>query len=571
MLMPVVFLLGCKSTKTVVVPAPPIPPGLPEFKVSKKTRPKNSAEQIKRLVTYTPTDFAVAEIRFLQKTNLVLSWINGAPPFQPQIKLDVASPWTAYGPITTLRRITNPAPIASKAFFRVQGATSSTGQVLWVKYLTGPMSVDSAQPNSVKTDGNSNTFVAGSFRGTVDFGGISKTTATSASLFLAKYSPAGAVLWVNTSGDFAASANAVTVDSAGNVIILGSFSSTLNLGDGLLTSAGNDDIFIAKFSNAGAIVWSKRFGGTGVDNGYHVGTDAANNIALSGWFGFGFQSGREVDFGGGPLASAGNYDVFVVKLTAAGNHLWSRRCGGTQTDKPKGMAVDSLGNVLYAGEFFGTADYGSGNFTSAGSSDIVLAKYSSVNGARLWATPFGGVQPDSVAGVATDGSANVVMSGSFNSTINFGGATFQTIGTNDFFLVKFGSAGNHIWSTRFRAGTTGIDLVRAVAVDSQDNIIIAGGIISSMFLGGEFLTNPPGAGTVDTFIAKYAPGSQGVPGTHLWSKRYGGYETDQATALAANPSNEALMTGTFSGSMHFGGAMQTNTGGGDGFVVKFSP
>ena len=81
-----------------------------------------------------------------------------------------------------------------------------------------------------------------------------------------------------------------------------------------------------------------------------------------------------VDFGGGATASIGSWDTFVAKYSSAGGYLWAKRFGGTLQDEGLSIAADASGNVLVAGAFQGTADFGSGPLTSAGAWDVVVCQ-----------------------------------------------------------------------------------------------------------------------------------------------------------------------------------------------------
>jgi hypothetical protein len=61
-------------------------------------------------------------------------------------------------------------------------------------------------------------------------------------------------------------------------------------------------------------IWSDRFGDEEKQYSYSVATDAPGNVVLTGRF------ANVVDFGGGVLTSAGEYDIFLVKFapTATG-------------------------------------------------------------------------------------------------------------------------------------------------------------------------------------------------------------------------------------------------------------
>ena len=117
----VLAIAGCKQlskqSHSVKPPMAPLPPG---FKLSTTERYAPARVNIKS-VSYIPTDFALTAVR-LQGPNVVLEWINGTAPFQPQYKANILDAWTNYGPATALRSITNPAVSASKGFFRIMGA-----------------------------------------------------------------------------------------------------------------------------------------------------------------------------------------------------------------------------------------------------------------------------------------------------------------------------------------------------------------------------------------------------------------------------------------------------------------
>ena len=117
----------------------------------------------------------------------------------------------------------------------------------------------------------------------------------------------------------------------------------------------------------------RRYRGAGelpvVRGGLGIAVGGADNVLVTGFF------QGTVDFGGGALSSAGNSDVFLAKYDAAGAHLWSQRFGDTGVDVGRAIAVDGAGNVLVTGILRGTVDFGGGPLTSAGLSDIFVAKF----------------------------------------------------------------------------------------------------------------------------------------------------------------------------------------------------
>jgi len=100
-----------------------------------------------------------------------------------------------------------------------------------------------------------------------------------------------------------------------------------------------------------------------------VSVDGIGNIVVTGYF------NGTVDFGGGALTSAGGTDIFLANFDASGTHLWSRRFGDASTQRGYSVAVDGMGKIIVTGFFRGTVDFGGGVLTSAGNSDIFLAKF----------------------------------------------------------------------------------------------------------------------------------------------------------------------------------------------------
>ena len=213
----------------------------------------------------------------------------------------------------------------------------------------------------------------------------------------------------------------------------GSFTGGINFGGVDLTSAGGHDAFVASFSPDGGHRWSQRFGSTSFDRGYGVAVDRGGDVAVTGLFTY------TVDFGGGPVTSAGSNDGFVAKLSGTdGAHLWSKRFGSTNVDYGYAVAVDAGGNVAVTGFFQGTVDFGGGPLVSAGLEDIFVEKLAGPDGAHLWSKRFGGTSTDYGYGVAIDGAGNVLSTGYFQNSADFGGGPLTSAGRQDAFVLSLG-------------------------------------------------------------------------------------------------------------------------------------
>ena len=321
---------------------------------------------------------------------------------------------------------------------------SPSGGYLWAKTIGGT-GVDTG--SGVATDGAGNVYVTGYFSastGGVDFGGGALNSAGSQDVFLVKYNSAGAWQWSKRFGSTGSdTGNAVAVDASGNVVIFGNFMGSIDFGLGALTSAGQQDIFVAKFSPAGTCLWQKRFGGTGLDNARGLAVDGSGNVAVTGDF------VNTINFGvGGPdlTAASAESDVYVAKLSGVdGSHIWSKRLGSNTTaDAGYGVAVDSAGNVAVTGYFGQNVDFGGGVIWAQGY-DIFVAKYAAATGdyisARRLGDPAGQFDAQFANAIAMSGSGNVFLTGYFAGTLDLGAAGSATSGQfagNDAFLASVG-------------------------------------------------------------------------------------------------------------------------------------
>jgi hypothetical protein len=345
---------------------------------------------------------------------------------------------------------------------------------LWSKGIGG---TSSDYGYGVAVDSNGNLYVTGYFYNSVDFGGGALTSAGSNDIFLASYSPSGKHRWSkrfgSTSSDYG---YALAVDGSGNVYLAGYFYGSVDFGGGALTSAGSNDIVLASYTPSGAHRWSKRFGGTSSDYGYGVAVDSSGNVYLTGAF------YSTIDFGGGTLTSAGSNDVFLASYTVDGQHRWSKAFGGTSTDYGYGVAVDSASNVYLTGYFYNTINFGGSALTSKGSCDVYLASFTSA-GSHRWSKSFGGTSSDYGYSLATDSGGNLYLTGNFHTSIDFGGAPIAANGTSsDIFLASFSSGGVHRWSKGF--GGTSNDYGYGVATDPAGNVFVTGSFYTSIDFGG---------------------------------------------------------------------------------------
>jgi hypothetical protein len=366
------------------------------------------------------------------------------------------------------------------------------------------------------------------------------------------------------------------------VVVTGYFGGTVNFGGTNLTSAGLYDIFVAKFSAAGGHVWSMRFGSSNYDYGYGVAVDSGGNVLLTGSF------YSATDFGGGfSLVSPwGNDDVFIAKFCPDGSitgtcpdgtRPWAKNFSNTSKDVGNGIAADLFDDsIVITGYFSGTINFTDGGtyaspgaLSAAGTTDIFLAKFHN-DGTYWWSKRFGGTMAsDQGRGVAVDSLSDVVVTGNFQYTANFGGATLSSSAstTSDVFLASYDAQGNHRWSTQ--AGGVADDIGVSVAVVAgRNDVVLTGYTLGPMGFGGACGTLST-AGGADGFVAKYS-----AAGACVWANLLGGTDYDYSLGAAADASGNAVVTGSSrSPSLMYSGSavFANNAGGYDAYLLAVGP
>ncbi|MBM3866709.1 MAG: hypothetical protein FJ381_12630, partial [Verrucomicrobia bacterium] len=277
----------------------------------------------------------------------------------------------------------------------------------------------------------------------------------------------------------------VGVDEVGNVTVAGTFSGTADFDPGVgvqnITSSGGRDVFVQKLDARGGVLWTRTFGGPGEEEVRGMAQDAAGNVYLAGSF-FG-----EVDFDPGlgvrKLGASGESDLYVTKLSGAGELVWAHALGGATHEQATGLAVGAAGEVYLTGFFSGELDVdpgpGQSKVTAApGQTDSFVAKFDA-GGQLGWAKGLGvpsghaalvavGAGTDAAGGLYILGAA-LPASATFDRAAGVGGLTVQA--GMEVILYKLDAQGGNGWSRRW-SGTAGV-LGRALAVGSG-SILVAG-------------------------------------------------------------------------------------------------
>lgn len=346
--------------------------------------------------------------------------------------------------------------------------------------------------NGVAVDGSGNVIIVGLNDGTVNFGGGGEGPG----LFVAKFTNEGDYVWSRTfPGSFSTgllNRPSIAVDITGDVIIGGTFTGTIELDDGPLTSAAANttDIFVAKLratdgtSAAANGGWARRFGTTGSEGCTAVGLDPAGSVLVTG------QHADGTTFGNlQPLSGTG---MFLVKLDTNGIAAWRLGFAGAT---PRTLAVGMLGNPIVAGSYSGTVDFGGGPMQSNGMT--LFAAQFDYGGEHIWSRSFDGTASLYVSNIETNAAGLVGMTGSFNGQVDFGAGPISAVGdSQDVYVTKLDSQGSTQWSRAFGDGN--VQAGNDLAIDEAGNVVLTG----IMYGSADFGTGPLSVLQNAIFVAK---------------------------------------------------------------------
>ena len=267
-------------------------------------------------------------------------------------------------------------------------------------------------------------------------------------VYLVKTDSDGDTLWTRTFGGSAADyGRSVQQTQDGGYIVAGYTGSF---------GAGMNDVWLLKIDSSGDTLWTRTYGGTGIDQGYSVQQTADGGYTIAGY---------TESFG------AGTQDVYLVKTDANGNTLWTQTYGGSSRDEGYSVQQTTDGGYIVAGN---TISFGAGN------QDVYLVK-TDANGDTLWTRTHGGGLADYGYSVQQTSDGGYVIAG---STFSFGA------GSHDFYLVKTDANGDTLWTRAY--GGSAIEYSYSVQQTTDGGYIITG------------LTESFGAGLYAVYLVRVA-------------------------------------------------------------------
>jgi hypothetical protein len=344
--------------------------------------------------------------------------------------------------------------------------------------------------NGVAVDSQGNAIVTGFFHGTnIDFGGMSLTTKDGGSdAFVVKYDTMGKVIWAQRLGDNGDDVgNAVAVDDKDNIYIAGTFEQKITFGS-IPTFGGGHGIYVAKLDKDGNPVWAKGYSGDGASrHPTSISVDSAGNVAVVGntggnitFDGTACNSGGQTDYDGFLLYFDPAGMLKWVRQIRDGNKSFQIL---------NGVTFDTSGNMVVTGQGTGDIDFGGGSqiVTQHGFLNNALFARYAPNGDATWTLVAGGDFDQQATGIAAGPMGSVFVTGQFSGAIDLGtGCSLSPKGYSDLFAAQLDANGAPVWCTQVSASFARVAGL-AIAADAY-GVVVTGTFDGSTKIGATTLT-----------------------------------------------------------------------------------
>lgn len=493
---------------------------------------------------------------------------------------------------------------------------------------------DVLQDNAVevKTDNQNNHVIVGNFGHNINFGSTelihqgeyeSPSDTDWSDMFILKTNTAGEALWAvsieSADKDIIAGFD---LDPNGNIYVTGSFQesgATFNSTNGesvSLSSIGYRDLFIAKYSSDGELLWAEH-AGADFDMicyaySHNIAVDDQGNAFITGQF------WKQVVIGDNHLVAENYGDIFAAKYSPDGEVLWANKLNCSYHGRARQISLDNDGNVYIAGlfeeehitfpdtTFYATAPeevktgkQSSNNYPQEQLfnyqeiknienkdknkeeanpdkdifipivEDCFLAKYNS-DGEYVWARHISGTQDEQPWAIETDNLGNIYLGINWMDNITIGDFTYEAamggadITYYDFSIAKFNSDGIAEWVLQ-EAADTPYAWINDISVDNAGRIFAVGRFFSFATLGGELYLD----GTnINGFVAAYNLNGEILDAINIQGSEYSNPSVSLSSISALH--GNQIIAGNFSPDVILGDELHNSQGYNDFFISKIS-
>lgn len=355
----------------------------------------------------------------------------------------------------------------------------------------------------------------------------------------------GEAVWSAAFPGEAVIASALAVDPGGDIYVVGAFEAALQL-DPPLTAKTPRDTFLARLRPTGERVWARRFGAGSAQSFHFEIPDASDEASLyldgDGDLVLTVRCGYVIDFGTGDLVGEPG-DPAVARIAPDGTTRWARRFAGLQT--PLFAAPGPAGAVWLAGALDGVVDLGDGPVAHPGWADVLVIALSA-DGDLLRSAYFGDLGHQAARAIAVAPDGDVVVAGHFTGTLDFGTGPLYSGGGQDIFVARLAPDLGPRWATHFPA--LGAQDVVGVVADARGvtfagnyhhGFDLGGGRLEELVVPDSSGFNPTGFElATQGFLAALDPA-----GAHRWSLRLGVAAPLSVGALRPGPGDGYILSG----------------------------
>jgi hypothetical protein len=428
-------------------------------------------------------------------------------------------------------------------FFVLSFFSNPFAQIYWGANTTSPLANEAID---IEVDSAGNQYVAGYFTGGTSFSTASTAISTNGNsdIYVAKYSPTGALIWVKKfGGNFSDKPTDLAIDANNQIYITGQYFGQVTFGTTVLNSVSNSkDIFILKLDNLGNVIWAISQGGAGSENAYGITTDNLNNVILTGQFqGSSTIAGQSLSSLIDPTTNSPNFDLFISKYSSTGVPIWLKTGQAKYEEKGFAVACDALNNIYLTGQFSDSLTFAGTTINNAGYNVGFITKISPT-GNMIWFNKLkaGGVY---AYDVEISNTGEIILSGDFWGNMNYETSNSTTSITNSFpkkiFILKTNNNGQYIWHKTFGSNS---DLSsQSLSIDLNGNTYITGFFKCEW---SEFHTlgspNYISAGFKDVYVLKLDS-----IGNLSFVKQFGGKQNDEGNGIAILPNQTAVVAGGY--------------------------
>jgi len=428
--------------------------------------------------------------------------------------------------------------IFTTLFFFSQNISLSQGQG-WAYSFNSPGNY--VKPSNLTKDNDGYLYSTGYFKGSIQLGSTTLTSSGDADIFIIKYNQDGSVVWAKKAGGLLEDVGSdIALDGYGNLFLIGHFDGTTNFEGNLLTSYGQKDIFIAKYSTDGIFQWVVQAGGSSWDYSVSISCDNNGNAYLAGDF------TAPATFGNLVVNDGKSY---VAKYDPFGQCEWVTTANSSFYPSFRNIKADGEGNIYLSGQFAPDITISGQTFTaSSNDGNGFIAKLNNT-GVLQWLNYYdSGIYANRITDLELDSENNIVFTGEFGGWINIGGIPLTGNGYLDVFIGKCNSLGNIIWARSIN----GIDCERyqLVTIDNDNNIFAT--IRTSVCTGTDSISvnNIKFFTKNDVLVIKL----NGDDGTIFWVNKNYGEGQSVPYGIVATDDQSCVITGYFYGTKTFGNA-----------------